>query len=96
MATVQSKPTGNAPETNFFKNSIANRLALVPAAGVLASYANKRKGEGSAAQYNSLVKATQDNGAGPAIPPITAPFSFTQFATGKRILTSAIRKRFNL
>jgi hypothetical protein len=93
MAGVSLKPAGNQPNTNFFANAIKNRSALVPAAAALASMANKPLGTGSASQYNSLVQASQINGAGPVIPPISSPFSFTQFATGKRVLSMAIKKR---
>ncbi len=77
----------------FFTSAIQNRAALVPGAAALASYANKPLGAGSAQAYNSRVASSQQNGAGPAIPPIASPWSFTQFATGKRILTSAIKKK---
>ncbi len=90
---ILNVPTGNQPTTNFFQNATANRLLMVPAAAALAGYANKPLGMGTASAYSSRVKSSLQNGAGPAIAPLTAPWSFTQFATGKRILTAAIKKK---
>lgn len=91
MANKTTTPAGNQVSTDFFKQATANRLALVPGASVLASFANKGQlGQGSAISYNSKVRASQQNGSGPAIPPIQAPFSFGQFATGIRTI---IKKR---
>ena len=41
-------------------------------------------GRGTSTMYASKVRASQQNGSGPAIAPVTAPFSFGQFATGVR------------
>lgn len=84
-------PAGNQVSSNFFANATQNRIALVPGATVLASYANRGQlGAGAAVSFNSKVRASQQNGSGPAVPPIAAPFSFSQFATGAR---SLVRKR---
>jgi hypothetical protein len=91
--TVNGISSGNSTSSNFFVNSTKNRLAQIPGASALAAYGNKNLGQGSQAAYTSQVSVARANGAGPAIPPITAPFSFTQFATGKRILTQKIKKR---
>ncbi len=84
---------GNATNTNFFQNSLANRVGAIPAASALVGFANRPLGRGTLPRYNSLVAASRQNGAGPAIPPTNAPFSFTQFATGKRTIIAAINKR---
>ena len=79
---------GAQSKTNFFAQATLNRLALVPGAVNLATFANKGQlGQGAATSYNSRVASSQLNGAGPAVPPINSPFSFTQFATGLRTLT---------
>lgn len=93
MATVPNKPAGNQMDSNFFANATANRVALVPGAAMLAGMGNASLGRGSARVYNSLVAASQQNGAGPAIAPIQAPFSVTQFGTGKRVLSLAIARK---
>ena len=74
---------------NFFASAMNNRLAMLPAAGSLAAYSNGTDGSTSAAAYNSTVLSAQLNGAGPIIPPIQAPFSFADFITGKKSLTTA-------
>jgi hypothetical protein len=88
MATT---PAGNQTAANFFSNAIRNRAAMVPGAVYLATFANKGQlGAGAAVAYNAKVRASQQNGSGPAVAPITAPFSFGSFATGIRTL---VRKR---
>ena len=78
-------PAGNQVSTNFFKNALANRTSLVPGAAHLVQFANKGQlGRGTPTMYASKVRASQQNGSGPAIAPVTAPFSFGQFATGVR------------
>jgi hypothetical protein len=86
MATqVAPKPAGNQPNTNFFKNALANRTALIPGAVQLVGFANKGLlGQGTGTAYASRVRGSQQNGSGPAVAPVSAPFSFGQFATGVR------------
>jgi hypothetical protein len=84
---MANNSTGNRPVTDFFANATKNRLALVPGAAALTSFSNKGQlGEGTATSFNSRVRGSQQNGSGPAVPPTTSPFSFTQFATGARTL----------
>jgi hypothetical protein len=83
---------GNDRSTNFFSNSTAMRLSLVPGAAGLAKFTNKKLGTGAAAQYNSQVAVSQANGSGPVIAPINAPYSVTQFATGIRTLKMGVKK----
>lgn len=95
MATssVSNRPGGNAPQGAFFSNALANRSAQIPGAAALVSFANMPQGTGAGAAYTSRVKASLQNGAGPIIPPIAAPWSFASFATGKRLLGAAIKKK---
>lgn len=92
--SVPLKNSGQKVAGGFFSDAIQNRIALVPGAASLVAFANKPLGTGAAREYNARVKSSQQNGAGPAIAPITAPWSFTQFATGKRTLVAAIQKKF--
>jgi hypothetical protein len=91
MATPTGSVAGNQQQTSFFTNATQNRLALVPAASQLAKWANKPRDQGAIARMNSLVIASQVNGAGPAIVPSAAPFSFTSFATGIRNIKMAMK-----
>jgi len=84
MATM-----GKDTTKNFFASAMTNRLALMPGAGSIASYGNGTDGATAAAAYNSRVLASQTNGAGPVSSPAKAPFSFVDFATGKRSLTGS-------
>ncbi len=84
--------TGNQQSTNFFANATANRIALVPGAAQLTQFANKGLlGQGTAVNYAARVRGSQQNGSGPAQAPMTAPFSFGQFATGLRALAVKVR-----
>lgn len=90
-----SNNAGNQVQTDFFKNATKNRLALVPGASYLTQFANQGQlGQGSATAYNSRLVGSQLNGSGPAMSPVTAPFSFTQFATGIRAIKLSPLKRF--
>ena len=84
---AQNNLAATQPQAQFFSSSTRNRLSLVPGAANLAAFANRGNlGAGSAISYNSKVQGSQQNGSGPAIAPRTAPFSFTEFATGLRTL----------
>ncbi len=80
---------GKDTSKNFFAAAMANRLSMLPAGTALSSYSNGADGATSASAYNSNVLASQTNGSGPIIPPINAPYSFADFATGKKSLTTA-------
>lgn len=82
MATTD----GPQPNVGFFSNAIKNRLALTPGAAHLLKFANKMEGQGGAVALNSRVLVSSQNGSGPAVAPVTAPWSFTEFATGQRSL----------
>jgi hypothetical protein len=85
---------GNQAAAGFFTQATANRVGLVPGAAALASFANKPNNQGAANAYNSRVRASQQNGAGPVIAPTKAPWSFTDFATGMRsTITTKMKKR---
>ena len=87
--------TANTTEsTSFFANATANRVGQVPGALLLTRWANQPQGKGGAAAYNSRVLASQQNGAGPAVAPIRAPWSFQDFATGFRTtITRGMKKK---
>lgn len=78
---------GKQTALNFFAAAQANRLGMIPSATALAAYGNLLNGNDAASSYNSRVLSTQINGAGPDVPPLNAPFSFSDFATGKKFLT---------
>jgi hypothetical protein len=80
--------SGNQSAYDFFASQMKNRLGLVPGAGNLTTYANGVDGVTAAAAYNSRVLNTQLNGAGPAMSPINAPWSFSDFITGMKSLTN--------
>jgi hypothetical protein len=90
---------GQQSSTNFFAAAMNNRLALLPGSGNLTTYGNGTDGATAAAGFNSRVLASQINGAGPVASPINAPWSFSSFATGKKILTgsnSSLPKRSSI
>lgn len=79
---------GSQNQQSFFASAMRNRLRLLPGATQLAGYGNGTDGATSSAAYNSRVLASQINGAGPVANPINAPYSFADFATGKKSLTT--------
>lgn len=81
---------GKDSSKSFFQAAMDNRLSMLPGGQKLAAYGNGgTDGQSSAAAYNSRVLASQTNGAGPEANPIRAPFSFGDFVTGNKSLTTA-------
>jgi hypothetical protein len=85
----QTQNMGPNPKENFFKAQMLNRASIIPGAKNLMTYSNLTDGMTAAAAYNSRVLATQINGGGPDVSPISAPFSFFDFVSGNRSLTTA-------
>jgi len=83
---------GNGKFQGFFQSAITNRASLIPANSYLLRFANKAAGQGIATKANSRIATSQVNGAGPLIPPVTAPWNFTSFITGAKPLLSNAQK----
>lgn len=64
---------------------------LTPGGATLIAFANVPGRRASSSYYNSRVRQTKQNGAGPTADPINAPWSFTDYAFGTKSLATAKR-----